>query len=148
MFKSPIPLDAATKIVDVALAKGRDMGLKPLTVAVLDAGGHLVVLKRADGTSPLRPQIAMGKAFGCLSLGFGGREMARRAEKMPGFMNALSDLVEGRAVPVPGGVLVRDTDGFILGAVGVTGDTSANDEICAVEGIRSAGFQPDTGDPD
>jgi len=138
-------LDIASKIVDVALAKGQEMGFAPLTVAVLDAGGQIRVLKRGDGSSLLRPEIAVGKAWGVLALGFGGRELARRAAKMPAFFNAASDLAGGKLVPVPGGVLIR-SGGEIVGAVGVTGDLSENDELCAVAGITAAGLTADTGD--
>ena len=139
-------LSKANVIADKSLEKGRELGLAPLTVAVLDAGGHLKVLKRGDGSSLLRPQIAMGKAWGVLGMGFGGRELARRAAKMPAFFNALSNLCEGKMVPVPGGVIIRDVSGEILGSVGISGDTSDKDEICAVHGIQAAGFTPDTGD--
>jgi len=139
-------LTKANLIVDRSLKKGRELGLAPLTVAVLDAGGHLKVLKREDGSSLLRPQIAMGKAWGVLGMGFGGRELARRAAKMPAFFNALSDLCEGKMVPVPGGVIIRDVSGEILGSVGISGDASEKDEICAVHGIQAAGLTPDTGD--
>jgi len=81
-----------------------------------------------------------------LGMGFGGRELFRRAVKMPAFFNALSDMSGGRMVPVPGGVLIRSTSGEILGSVGISGDTSENDEICAVSGIEAAGFKADTGD--
>jgi uncharacterized protein GlcG (DUF336 family) len=141
-------LTKANLIVDKSLEKGRALGLAPLTVAVIDAGGHLKVLKREDGSSLLRPQIAMGKAWGVLGMGFGGRELARRAAKAPAFFNALSDLCEGKMVPVPGGVIIRDVSGEILGSVGISGDTSEKDEICAVHGIQAAGFTSDTGDPE
>ncbi|MBB4286769.1 GlcG/HbpS family heme-binding protein [Roseospira goensis] len=147
MFEHSLSLDTADAIADAVLEAGRADGLQPLTVAVLDDGGRLKVLKRADGSSVLRPEIALGKAFGALSLGMGGRELARRSQKMPGFMNALSDLAGGLAVPVPGGVLVRSAEGRILGAVGVTGDLSENDEACAVAAITKAGLVADTGDP-
>lgn len=141
-----LTLSVADQIVDKAMEKGRELKLAPLTVIVLDAGGHTKVLKREDGSSLLRPEIAMGKAWGTLGMGFGGRDLARRAAKVPVFFGALSDMSGGRMVPVPGGVLIRSDSGDILGAVGVTGDTSENDEICAVHGIRSAGLAPDTGD--
>jgi len=142
-----LTLAAASTIVDTALGEGRARGFAPLTVAVLDAGGHLVALKREDNSSLLRPEIATGKAWGALGMGFGGRELARRAQAAPGFFAALSGLAEGRMVPVPGGVLIRDAGGEIVGAVGISGDTSVNDEICAVAGIKAAGLHPDTGDP-
>lgn len=143
-----LTLAQANTIVQAALAKGRELNLLPLTVVVLDAGGQMKAMQREDGSSLLRPEIALGKAFGALSLGLGGRELARRAQSMQGFMNALSDLSGGRAVPVPGGVLVCDAAGVILGAVGISGDVSAQDEVCAVAGIRAAGLRPDTGDPE
>jgi uncharacterized protein GlcG (DUF336 family) len=142
-----LTLEAASQIVDTALAEGKKRDFKPLTVAVLDAGGHLVVLKRDDNSSLLRPQIATGKAWGALGMGFGGRELERRAKNNPAFVGALSELAEGRMVPVPGGVLIRDGKGDILGSVGISGDVSLNDEICAVAGIKAAGYVPDTGDP-
>lgn len=141
-----LTMSVADLIVDKALEKGRELKLAPLTVIVLDAGGQTKVLKREDGSSLLRPEIAMGKAWGTLGMGFGGRDLARRAAKAPAFFGALSDMSGGRMVPVPGGVLIRSDSGDVLGAVGVTGDVSENDEVCAVHGIRSAGLTPDTGD--
>lgn len=142
-----LTLAQAEVIADAALAKGREIGLLPLTVVVLDAGGHLKSAKREDGASLLRPEIATGKAFGALALGFGTRELARRAQAAPGFVNALSDLAGGRAVPVQGGVLVRDIEQRLLGAVGISGDASAQDEVCCIAGIEAAGLVADTGDP-
>jgi uncharacterized protein GlcG (DUF336 family) len=113
----------------------------------LDAGGHLSAFKREDGASILRPQIAQGKAWGVLGMGFGGRELARRAAAAPVFLNALMDASQGRVIPAPGGVLIRSADGSIVGAVGISGDTSEQDEACAVHGIRAAGLIADTGDP-
>ncbi len=143
-----LTLDQAEAIVSAARAKGRELGLLPLTVVVLDAGGQVKMAQREDGSSLLRPEIALGKAYGALAMGLGGRELARRAQSMQGFMNALSDIAGGRAVPVPGGVLACDAGGTILGAVGISGDVSAQDEVCAVAGIRAAGLLPDTGDPE
>ena len=145
-FDHGITLDAAHAIARETLAEGRRLGLAPLTVVVLDQAGQLKVLLREDGCSLLRPAIAHGKAFGAIALGFGGRELARRSQSMPGFMNAFSDLAGGAAVPVPGGVLVRDARGTVLGAVGVTGDASDKDELAAVAGIAAAGFTADTGE--
>ncbi len=146
-MSATVTLAQAALIVDEALAHGRRLKLKPLTVAVLDAGGHLVALKREDNSSLLRPQIAQGKAWGVLGMGFGGREFARRAAAAPAFMAALMDASEGRVIPVPGGVLIRSAQGAIIGAVGVSGDLSEQDEACAVHGIKAAGLVPDTGDP-
>lgn len=141
-----LTLEAADTIIDKALEKGRAMGFAPLTVVVLDAGGQLKALKREDRSSLLRPEIATGKAWGVLGMGFGGRELARRAAKVPQFFGALSDMSGGRMVAVPGGVLIRSEAGEILGSVGISGDTSENDEICAVIGIQAAGLVADTGD--
>jgi uncharacterized protein GlcG (DUF336 family) len=143
-----LTLDQAEAIVAAARAKGRELGLLPLTVVVLDAGGQVKMVQREDGSSLLRPEIALGKAYGALAMGLGGRELARRAQSMQGFMNALSDIAGGRAVPVPGGVLCCDAGGTVLGAVGISGDVSAQDEVCAVAGIQAAGLKPDTGDPE
>ncbi len=141
-----LTLDTASLIVDKALEKGREMGFVPLTVVVLDAGGQLKVLKREDGSSLLRPEIAMGKAWGALGMGFGGRELARRAKNNPIFFGALSDMSGGRMVPNPGAVLIRSASGEILGSIGISGDKAGNDEICAVYGIEAAGLKADTGD--
>jgi uncharacterized protein GlcG (DUF336 family) len=144
---SNVSLAHASIIVDNALEHGRHLKLKPLTVAVLDAGGHLVALKREDHSSLLRPQIACGKAWGVLGMGFGGRELARRAAAAPAFVTALTAASDGRIIPVPGGVLIRDGAGTIVGAVGISGDLSEQDEACAVVGIKAAGLVPDTGEP-
>ena len=145
-FQHGITLSQAREIVDATLAEGRRLGLAPLTVVVLDAAGQLKAMLKEDGCSLLRPAIAHGKAYGAMGLGFGGRELARRAQAMQGFMNAFSDLAGGSAVPVPGGVLVRTAEGSILGAVGVSGDASDKDELAAVAGIGAAGLIADTGD--
>ncbi|MEQ8708174.1 MAG: heme-binding protein [Rhodospirillales bacterium] len=139
-----LTLETANKIVEVALAKGHELGLNPLTVAILDAGGTLKVLAREDGTSTLRPGIAQGKANGCIGLGLGGRAIFKRAQEQPYFIQAMNALSDGSLVPVPGGVLIRK-DGAIIGAVGVTGDSSDNDEICAIAGIEAAGLTADHG---
>jgi uncharacterized protein GlcG (DUF336 family) len=142
-----LTLAQAALIVDTALEHGRAQKFKPLAVAVLDAGGHLVAFKREDHASILRPQIAEGKAWGCLGMGFGGREFARRVASGPVFLNALMAASGGRVVPAPGGVLIRDREGTIIGAVGISGDISENDEACAVAGIKATGLAADTGDP-
>ena len=140
-----LTLSRANRIIKEAFGKGTSLGLKPLTVAVLDAGGHLVALQRADGSSILRPEIAMGKAYGALAVGMGSRWLNAQAESRPHFLEGLSAVSGGRIVPVPGGVLVRDARGGVLGAVGITGDTSDNDEACAIAGIEAAGFVADGG---
>ena len=141
-------LEPADMIADKALQKGRELRFTPLTVVVLDAGGQMKVLKRDDNASLLRPEIAFGKAWGVLGMGFGGRELARRAEQMPVFFNALNAMSGGRMVPLPGGVLIRNSGGQLIGSVGISGDTSDNDEICAVHGVEAAGLIPDTGRKD
>lgn len=142
-----ISLDQANVIAVQALKKGREMNFAPLTVAVLDAGGQLKVLMREDDCSLLRPEIAIGKAWGVLGMGFGGRELARRAEKVPTFFTALNAMSSGRMVPVAGGVLIRNAAGQIIGSVGISGDTSDNDEVSAVAGVQASGLVPDTGNP-
>ena len=135
-------LDTARSIIAGARAHGSSAGLKPLTVVVLDAGGHVVAAEREDGSSMKRFEIGFSKAYGALSLGMGSRSIMVRAEQQPYFVAAVTSAVGGTLVPVPGGVLVRDLDGDLVGAVGVTGDTSDNDEAAAVAGIQSAGLTP------
>jgi uncharacterized protein GlcG (DUF336 family) len=141
-----IDLVHASTIVDKALAHGRNMGLPPLTVAVLDAAGCLVAFKREDGSSLLRPEIAQAKAWGTLAMGIGGRALAQRAVVAPAFIAAVNNLADGRIIPVPGGVLIRDGKNLIIGAVGITGAVSEQDEACAVAGIEAVGFAADTGE--
>ena len=140
-----IDLAHATLIVDRALAAGRSLGLPPLTVAVLDGSGCLVSFKREDGSSLLRPEIAQAKAWGALGMGMGSRALAQRATAQPAFISAVNALAGGRLIPVPGGVLIRSAVKSILGAVGITGATSEQDEACAVAGIEAAGFSAETG---
>ncbi|MBM3532534.1 MAG: heme-binding protein [Alphaproteobacteria bacterium] len=142
-----ITLEAALEIARTTLAHGQAQKMKPLAVAVLDPRGALKAYLADDGTSLLRLDIAFGKAWGTLGMGFGGREFARRSAKAPSFMNALMAASDGRIVPAQGGLLIRNAAGQIVGAIGVTGDTSENDEACAVVGIRKVGLVPDTGDP-
>ncbi|MCW3781830.1 GlcG/HbpS family heme-binding protein [Defluviimonas salinarum] len=136
-------IDAARVIITEALKAGAAAGMKPLSVVVLDQGGHVLAFERSDGASPGRFEIARAKAHGAVMLGMGGRAQMARAEAQGYFMAALSGVFEGRILPVPGGVLVRDASGAVVGAVGVTGDTSDNDAIAAEAGIRAAGLQPE-----
>ena len=140
-----IDLETARTIVAGTRAHAATAGFKPMTVVVLDSGGHVVVAEREDGSSMGRFQIAFGKAHGALALGMGSRSIMGRAEQQAYFVAAVTSAVGGSLVPVPGGVLVRDDSGDLLGAVGVTGDTSDNDEAAAVAGIEGAGLtaQPD-----
>ena len=135
-----LTLSKARTIVRNALKKGRELELKPLAVAVLDPGGHLVAFEREDGASPGRFQIAHGKAYGAIMVGIPSSALMARAEQQAYFVGSLNGAYDGAFVPVPGGVLVRDKKGTILGAVGVTGDTSDNDAACAIAGIEAAGL--------
>ncbi len=144
MFK----LSEAAQLIDGALAHARAEGLAPMTVAVLDARGCLIALKAEDGSSLMRPDIASGKAWGALGMGFGTRNLAARAAKLPSFFDALASLANGRVLTVPGGVLIRAVDGSIVGAAGASGDVADNDEACVLAGIRATGFAADPGDPD
>ena len=140
-----VTLAQASTIVDVALKKARDSNLAPLTVAVLDAGGHLVAYKREDKSGILRFDIAFGKAWGALGMGFGSRTLASRAAKTPQFFTMLAAASGGRMVTNPGGVLIKDASGTTVGACGISGDTSDKDEMCAVAGIEAAGLMADPG---
>jgi uncharacterized protein GlcG (DUF336 family) len=140
-----LTLDTARKILDAALAKGVEKKLKPLVVAVLDARGCVKASAAQDGTSLLRGEIAHGKAYGALALGMGSRALFQRAQEQAYFINAVNTLAQGRMVPVPGGVMILDDNGTLLGAVGVSGDTSDNDEICALAGIEAAGLKANAG---
>ena len=140
-----LTLERALLIAEAALRRGRELNLAPLTVAVLDAGGHLVAFQREDNSGLLRFEIASGKAWGALGMGFGSREFLARAQANPSFVAALGAASGGRVIPVPGGVLVKSADGAVLGAVGISGDTSDNDEICVLAGIEAAGFVAQTG---
>jgi uncharacterized protein GlcG (DUF336 family) len=135
-----LTLDQANAIVSAALARGAALGLNPLSVAVLDAGGHLVAFQRQDNSSIMRFEIATGKAWGALGMGRSSRGLAQVAAERPAFVNSLMAASGGRVVPVPGGVLVTDAAGATIGAVGITGDTSDNDEDCALTSIKAAGL--------
>jgi uncharacterized protein GlcG (DUF336 family) len=141
-----LTLAEADTIIDAALAKGRAMDLGRLTVVVLDDGAHPIAMKREDGSEFLRPKIATAKASGALGMGLPSRVLFQRSQKMPVFMTALTDLSDGNLIALPGGVIVRDADGSIIGAVGVSGDVSEPDEVCAVAGIEAAGLHADIGD--
>lgn len=127
-------------IIDATLAKGAEMGLKPLSVVVLDAGGHPLAFVRQDGAAPGRFEIARGKAYGAVMLGMGGSAQMARAEAQAYFMAAVNGAFGGKVIPVPGGILVQDADGAVIGAIGVTGDTSDNDAEAGLAGIAAAGL--------
>ena len=142
---SSLTLAQASTIVDVALKTGRDAKFQPLSVAVLDVGGHLVAFKREDRSGIMRFDIAFGKAWGALGMGFGSRTLAGRVPRSQMFFTALAAASEGRFVPVIGGVLICGAAGDVIGAVGISGDTSENDERCAIAGINAAGLKADPG---
>lgn len=135
-----LTLEKASILADKTLAKGREAKFRPLCVAVLDDGGHLKVLKREDGASILRPQIAISKAWGAIGMGESSRHLGERLKDRLAFLGALSDMSGGKVVPVAGGVLIMD-GATIIGAVGVSGGTADEDEACAIEGIRAAGLE-------
>ena len=135
-----VSLAKARMIIRKALAKGDEMGFKPLTVIVLDSGGHVKACERADGAAPGRFGIAHGKAYGSIMLGMAGTAQMARAEAQAYFMAAVNGVYGGQVVPVPGGILLRDKRGAVIGAVGVTGDTSDNDVIAGLAGIAAAGL--------
>ncbi len=142
---SVITLAQASTIVDAALKKARELKQMPQTVVVLDAGGHVVCAKREDGSGIIRFEIAVGKAYGALGMGWGSRTMMERAAQNPNFLAAIVAASGGRLVPNPGGVLIRDAGGQIIGAVGISGDTGDNDESIAVVGIEAASLRADPG---
>lgn len=135
-----ISLDQARTLIAATRAKGREMNLNPLTVVVLDAGGHLVAMEREDGSGYGRPDVAGGKAAGALAMGVSSRKLGEMAADRPQFMAALSAAWNGRLIPAAGGVLVKDAAGTLLGAVGVSGDLSDKDEEAAFAGVAAAGL--------
>jgi uncharacterized protein GlcG (DUF336 family) len=140
-----LSLDQASDIVDAALSKARELELRPVTVTVLDPGGHPVIVKREDGCGILRPQIAHAKAWGCLGTGQGGAVGARHATRDPSFFVALAAISEGRIASSRGGALIRDKEGNLLGAIGISGDRPENDEACALAGVESVSLVADAG---
>lgn len=138
---TPLTLDKANHIIQHAILKARTLKMSPLTVVVLDAAGQLKALQREDGATIIRQQIATAKAWGAVNMGISSRSLAAVAEHRPDFMNALITIAEGKIMPVPGGVLIRDKQtNNILGAIGISGDSSEQDERCAIAGIEAAGF--------
>ena len=135
-----ITLDQARTMIAATLKKGHELGLKPLSVVVLDAGGHVQAFEREDGASPGRFGIAQGKAYGSVMLGMAGTAQMARADAQAYFMTAMNGVYGGQVVPVPGGLLIRDDVGTVIGALGVTGDTSDNDVIAAQAGVAAAGL--------
>ena len=140
-----LTLAHATTILDAARAEARRRSFEPLAIAVLDSGGHLVAFQREDGAGFARYPIAYGKAWGALGMGFGTAELAARAARFAPFVTAVAAATEGRMIPSPGGVLILDTQGEAIGAVGISGDSGENDQICALAGIEAAGFNAKAG---
>ena len=140
-----ISLEQALTIITAGFAEARKQQFKPLGIAVLDVRGALTAYQSEDGCSLGRAHVAIAKASGCIEMGLGARALAKRAEVAPVFVGALNGLFQKGAIPVPGGVLVKTADGEVIGAVGVSGDTSDNDEAAALAGIAAAGFAADTG---
>ena len=147
-FLPSLPLEKANGILHAALKAGRDANMQPLTVAVLDCGGHLVSFQREDGSGILRGDIATGKAWGSLGMGTSSRTIRDRLKERIAFQNALSNASQGRFIPVPGGVLICNQDGQVLGSVGISGDTSEKDEYCAIKAVRAVGLLPDPEEED
>ena len=140
-----VTLAQASTIIDAALKKARDAKQMAQTIVVLDAGGHVVAAKREDNSGIIRFEIAVGKAYGALGMGWGSRTMMERAAQNPNFLTSVVAASGGRMVPNPGGILIRDAGGAIIGAVGISGDTGDNDEIIGIAGIEAAGLRADAG---
>jgi uncharacterized protein GlcG (DUF336 family) len=142
-----ISLEAASDIARNSLAHARSKNMAPIAVAVLDVRGTLKAFLAEDGTTLLRFDIAFGKAWGALGMGYGGRALLQRSANTPLFYNALQSMTKGKMVTVPGSVLIRNDRGDVVGSVGISGESSENDERCAVAGIKESGLEPDSGAP-
>jgi uncharacterized protein GlcG (DUF336 family) len=136
----PLTLEQANLIIHSAISKARQLNMSPLTIVVLDQAGQLKAMQREDGATLIRQEIATAKAWGAVNMGISSRNLGVIAEQRPNFMNALISVAEGKIMPVPGGVLIRDTKNNLVGAVGISGDVSDRDERCAIAGIEAAGF--------
>jgi len=147
-LKVSLPLEKASVVVDATLAAAREQDLEPLTVAVLDAGGHIVALKREDGSGIIRVEIARAKAYGALGMGLSSRGIGERLGKRPVFATSLTTISDGGLCVAPGGVLIKDAAGEVIGAVGISGDTSEKDEFAAIQGVEAAGLTPVPAEPD
>ena len=143
----PLPLAKAKTLIEAARAHCKANGMMPLTVVVLDTGGHIIAMEREDGSGIVRQQIAQGKAWGALGIGVASRTVGERNQGRDAFMAAVGSAADGRFIPVPGGVLIID-NGQAIGAVGISGDTSDADEACAIAGVEAAGYQAGIDTPD
>tara|TARA_Y100001970_G_C13770542_1_gene620275 strand:- start:140 stop:562 length:423 start_codon:yes stop_codon:yes gene_type:complete len=137
--------ELATRIIDKAITKARDLNLNPIMVVILDDRGAIKACMGEDGISPLRFKIAFGKANGAYQMGMGSRALFNRAEQQAYFINAVNNIANGELIPVPGGVLIRNQENELIGAIGVSGDSSDNDEIAAVDAIQFVGLIAETG---
>jgi uncharacterized protein GlcG (DUF336 family) len=142
-----LPLEKAASIIDFALQLGAEQGMSPLTVVVLDAGGHMVAMKRSDGSGILRVEVAQGKAYGALGMGIPSSVLGANLADRPSFLNALAVASGGRFIPVAGGVLICNDDEIVIGSVGISGDASDKDEYCAIVAIQSVGYRSLPVDP-
>ena len=142
-----VDLGVASKIIDTALGLARSRKLRPMTIAVLDSGGDLVAFKREDGTGIRRYDIVIGKAFGALVMNHSSRAIGAMAERAPMFIQTLAMATAGRVIPTPGGVLITNQDGRIVGSEGSSGDDADADEAIAIAAVRAAGFIPDPAKP-
>ena len=147
-LKVNLPLAEASTIVDAALKAARANELEPLTVVVLDAGGHEIALKREDGSGIIRVEIARAKAYGALGMGLSSRAIGERLNQRPVFAGSLTVISGGQLATAAGGVLIKDSAGDVIGAVGISGDTSEKDEFAAIVGINAAGLSADPAEPD
>ena len=138
-------LELARRIVDAALAKSTALKLRPLAIAVMDARGSLVAFAAQDGTSLMRSKVGCAKAYGALALGMGTRAIYKRAQEQAYFIDAVNSLADGQIIPVPGGVLIRDNAGALVGALGISGDTSDNDEIVCIAALQAVNLRADIG---
>ncbi len=136
-----ITIEQARAIIAASFAKGAELGLKPLSVVVLDPGGYPIAFERQNGASCGRFAVTMGKASGALQLGVSSRKIGEMAADRPIFVASLGPIFPHGAIPAAGGVIVLGADGAVAGAVGISGDTSDNDEICALAGVAAAGLK-------
>lgn len=141
-LRSSLPLEKASAILEKALQVARAENMKPLTVIILDSGGRMVAMKSEDGSGLLRFNIALGKAYGSLGMGMPSRQIRDYLSARPVFQTAIASAADGRFIPVPGGVLIEDDEGYAIGAVGISGDASEKDEYCSVLAIKSVGLKP------
>lgn len=147
-LKTTLPLEKATQIIDEALRLAREEKMLPQTVVVLDVGGKIIAVKSEDGSGLVRFGIAMGKAWGALGMGISSRVIEQRLGGRPAFLGAIASASDGKFIPVAGGVLIDSDDGFTIGSVGISGDTSEKDEYCAIGGIKKAGLKSEPAEVD